>query len=166
MKFTLKQVSAGFSLLEVLVALVILTIGLLGIGALYITSGKQVQTGLTRGQAAALSREIVERMRVNREAAGNYHFPNGYSDFASKRQDDGVDCYQSACSSADLARYDLYVWTNRVSGMLGGDARISVLDVDETADPPDRFIITVVLRWTENRDERVTEQAFDSVIRK
>jgi type IV pilus assembly protein PilV len=66
--------SAGFTLLEVLVAILVLAIGLLGMARLQMTGMKSNHSAYLRSQASLLAYDITERMRANRNAAlgGNY----------------------------------------------------------------------------------------------
>lgn len=59
----------GFSLLEILVAIIILSIGLLGLAGLQVSGMKANQGAYLRTQANALAYDIVERMRANLGAA-------------------------------------------------------------------------------------------------
>jgi type IV pilus modification protein PilV len=61
--------SAGFTLLEVLVAVLVLAIGLLGLARLQMTVMKSNQSAYLRSQASLLAYDISERMRANRTAA-------------------------------------------------------------------------------------------------
>jgi type IV pilus assembly protein PilV len=61
--------SRGFTLIEALVALVVLSIGLLGVAALQITSLKMNHGSATRTQAVLLTYGIVDSMRANVAAA-------------------------------------------------------------------------------------------------
>lgn len=61
--------SGGATLAEVLVALLILSVGLLGIAALYVDNLRSGRTGLLRTQAANLAADMAERIRTN-QAAG------------------------------------------------------------------------------------------------
>ena len=60
---------AGFSLIELLVAVLILSIGLLGVAGLQTRSLQMNRSASLHSQATYLSAEIVERMRANRDAA-------------------------------------------------------------------------------------------------
>lgn len=64
----------GFSLIEVLIALVVTSIGLLGLAALQVTSLKVNHGSFLRGQATQFAHDIADRMRANRVAAldGDY----------------------------------------------------------------------------------------------
>ena len=58
----------GFTLVEVLVALVIFAVGLLGIAALHIEGLNAGRTALNRTQAVALASDLADRIRANRQA--------------------------------------------------------------------------------------------------
>ncbi|MCC5868345.1 MAG: type IV pilus modification protein PilV [Gammaproteobacteria bacterium] len=62
----------GVTMLEVLIALVILSIGLLGLAGLQTISLQLNQAAVTRSQASQLAYDITERMRANRPAAADY----------------------------------------------------------------------------------------------
>lgn len=65
----------GFSLLEVLIAVVVLSFGLLGMAALQINALKNSQSSFQRTQAVMLSYFMLDAMRANRADAigGNYN---------------------------------------------------------------------------------------------
>jgi type IV pilus modification protein PilV len=59
----------GFSLIEVLIALVVLNIGLLGLSALYIESLRLNRTAIHRNAAIGVVSDIAERLRAEGHAA-------------------------------------------------------------------------------------------------
>jgi type IV pilus assembly protein PilV len=59
----------GFSLIEVLVAVLVLAIGLLGVAALQINATRANQSAELRSQASMLAYFMLDAMRANREAA-------------------------------------------------------------------------------------------------
>lgn len=59
----------GFTLLEFLIALLIVSFGLLGIAAIIANSMKSNQSAYARSQAVILAGDIIDRMRANRIAA-------------------------------------------------------------------------------------------------
>jgi len=103
-----RQSSAGFSLLEVLIALVILSVGLLGIAALISTALKSNGSAYMRTQATALAYNIIDRMRANLPAANNLAY--NVSMPASPAPSANTTCTGTACSSAQLATYDIGQW--------------------------------------------------------
>jgi len=64
-----RQLAGGMSLVEVLAALVVVSVGLLGVAALQITSLRSSQASFLRTQATALADDIIDRMRANRTVA-------------------------------------------------------------------------------------------------
>ncbi len=59
----------GFSLVEVLVTMLVVSIGLLGIAGLIVTSMKNNHSAQSRSQASVLANDIIDRMRANRSVA-------------------------------------------------------------------------------------------------
>lgn len=68
----MKQTIRGFSLVEALVALVVMSIGLLGIAALYVESLRSGTSALLRSQAVALASDMADRIRANPTAGTAY----------------------------------------------------------------------------------------------
>jgi type IV pilus assembly protein PilV len=66
--------SRGFTFVETLVALLVLSIGLLGVAALQLSSLRTNHSASLRSQATLLAYDMVDRMRANRTAAiaGSY----------------------------------------------------------------------------------------------
>jgi type IV pilus assembly protein PilV len=114
----------GFTLVEVLIALIVLSIGLLGIAAMYVETLRANRSALSRTQAIALASDLADRIRSNRVPANNY-------------TGTGV----NARAIADLA-----AWEAQVADQLpGGDA--SVTFRAGTATTPSQYMIQVT--WTE-----------------
>lgn len=101
----------GFSLLEVLVALVILSVGLLGLAALQARSLQFNQDAYVRTQATLLAYDIIDRMRANNDDALDY--TNTATPVAGR-----------ACANAnDGSRpCDLLTWHNAVANRLPAGA--------------------------------------------
>ena len=64
---------SGFTMVEALVALVVLAIGLLGIAALYLDTLRAGRTAIYRTQAVALAADLADRIRSNRTAVAAYN---------------------------------------------------------------------------------------------
>ena len=67
-----RQLSRGFTLIEVLVTLVILTFGLLGIAGLMAKGQRASFEAYQRQAALAIANDMAERMRSNRSQAPVY----------------------------------------------------------------------------------------------
>ena len=105
-------IQKGFSLMEVLIALVILSIGLLGIAGLQATSKRTSYEAFQRTTATMLAQDIIERMRANNTQLSAY---NGTVDTTTITY---TDCGTSTadCTAAQLATYDLYQWQQAILG--------------------------------------------------
>ena len=115
--FSKKSRSRGFTLLEVLVAMVVLSIGLLGLSGLQTSSLRNNHSAFLRSQATLVSNDIIDRMRANRDSAtaGNYDIDYAATPTAST-------C-SSGCSASDVANVDLGEWRSYVERLPGGEAR-------------------------------------------
>ena len=60
--------TAGFGMVEVLVTLILLSVGLMGIAKLQLVSLRSVHASSVRGQAVLLAYDLADRMRANRFA--------------------------------------------------------------------------------------------------
>ena len=98
---------AGFSLLEVLIATLVLSAGLLGLAGLQIAGMKTTHNSYQMQQATWLVHDLLERMRVNRAGAyaGNY---NGTLDGATACGTAPTCAVATACTKAETANIDLF----------------------------------------------------------
>lgn len=128
------------TLVEVLVALLVLSIGLLGIAALQTTGLRSTQTAGARSQAVMLSYDIIDRMRANRQDA-----INGVYDTTTAE-----DFADPADVPPGTPGDDLLEWKGRLAGALpegrGAIAR-------DAADPA---TVIVTVEWLD-RDETRAE---------
>ena len=101
------RLQAGFSLLEVLIATLVLSAGLLGLAGLQIAGMKTTHNSYQMQQATWLVHDLLERMRVNRAGAyaGNY---NGRLDGATACGTAPTCAVATACTSAETANIDLF----------------------------------------------------------
>ena len=61
----MKNKNAGFTLIEVLIAMLVLAVGLLGLAGLQATSLRNNQSAYNRSQATQLAYDLADRMRAN-----------------------------------------------------------------------------------------------------
>lgn len=135
--------SQGFSLVEVLVALLVLSIGLLGLAALQTTSLQYNTGSYFRTQATFLAYDIIDRMRANSTAIANSD-GNGYDQPTSTNVSIGVNCDSSSCNSAQLATYDVGKWYRRaVDTLPNAAATPPTIQIDSSRN------VTITIRWME-----------------
>lgn len=68
----MKSQARGFTLVEALVALLVLSIGMLGIAALYVETLRASRAALVRTDAVTLAADLADRIRANRAPANAY----------------------------------------------------------------------------------------------
>ncbi len=111
--------NAGFSLIEVMVAALVMGVGLMGVLSLQSRSVQFNQQAYYMSQANILARDISERMGVNRESAVNYRV-NSVEGLSSS-----LDCGVVSCSAEEIAVWDIADWGSSIQRILpGGDAEI------------------------------------------
>lgn len=123
--------AGGFTLVEALVALVVLSIGLLGIAALYVETLRASRTSLYRTEAVTLATDLADRMRANRNPANAY--------------DCGDPCLAANGGNA-IAVADLTDWLALIGAQLPGGSG-SVTYTAAGAATPGAYVIEV--EWTE-----------------
>lgn len=104
---------AGFTLLEVLIAVVILAIGMLGVAALLLTTQKSNSSSYIKQQAVQSAYDIVDRMRANQMEAtsGAYNVSDLVTSGApTPPSAPSADCSTAACTPAQMATYDTWHW--------------------------------------------------------
>ena len=128
-----KHRAAGFSLVEVLVSIVVLSVGLLGTIGMLLASVRTSHESATFTAALNLARDLSEKVRMNkgiatRNDAGNAYLVEDWREGgASGTPSAGVACVGggTVCSTADLAAWDMNEWQRRIAKALP-DARVSV----------------------------------------
>src|SRR5918999_807642 len=130
---------SGFTLLEVLVALVVLSLGLLGVYGLQLTSLKNNDSAYLRSQATLYAYEIIDRLRANREAALAGAYNKTLSAFSS---------LTVPGSGASIAEIDRYEWYQNLETTL--PSAQGAIDCNASA------ICTATVQWDDVRAEGST----------
>ncbi len=157
---------SGFTLLEVLIALLVLAIGLLGLAALQTTGLRSNTMATTRTHATQLIYDIADRMRAN--VAGSYTTDTSTNEVTAIVDNYGmavalIRCLPRPPTSSDpstMAEYDLDTWCSAVERILPtGKAKITqAIDpgIDGTLGTPvgaldDIVSYDVTVYWDESR---------------
>ena len=131
-----KKRQHGFTLLEVLIALLILSIGLLGLAALQTTGLRSNTMAIMRTQATQTAYDITDRMRANERAAGITRDPDNNRITYNSAEDAyltanpvaTVNCAEEGCTHQELALFDLVQWQDAVALLPGGKSKIECQD--------------------------------------
>tara|TARA_A100001037_G_scaffold167013_1_gene150174 strand:+ start:173 stop:607 length:435 start_codon:yes stop_codon:yes gene_type:complete len=122
----------GFTLVEVLVALLILAIGILGFAALQVTALRGGTSSHLRSQAVLIAYDVMDRLRANRNAAiaGDYNIADG----------DGVPVGDG---TPPLADDDLADWYGTYLSLLPDSEAQIICDAEG--------LCTVTIIWNDSR---------------
>jgi len=137
----------GFTLVEVLISVLVISIGLLGMAGLQTTGIQQSHNSYLKTQASMLAYDMADRMRSNLQgvAAGHYNnVDNGALDLISTEP---VCADANACTAQELADIDIYQWTS--GSNTGSIAATLPSGHGKIANSSGIFTITVL--WDENR---------------
>ena len=150
---TLRRTQTAYSLVEVLVALFVLAVGLLGLAALQTTSFQFNSGSYARTQATLIAYEIIDRIRAN--PSGDYQVPDAAT-ATTKKAAPPKNCHSATCSSAELALFDLSEWYEEQARVL-----------PEPTNNPSTIelsggIYTITIRWTEH--ESILDQVWNIAI--
>ncbi|MCO5336447.1 MULTISPECIES: type IV pilus modification protein PilV [Delftia] len=163
-----RRTDEGVTLIEMMVALIILSIGLLGLAGLQAATTKYRITTMSRTAGTGLVFDLSERIRINADAAGPSFMQEGSSttslytitaDWATQQKNSNFtvtkNCNSAACSSSERATFDLLSWRQKVrESMPQGSAMLSGNKRDG---------IAVTLMWF---DKEFTDGSSDATLQK
>lgn len=151
---SVKKGQTGFALIESLVAIVVASLGILGILGVQMRTLTDTQTSVRRAQAVRLIEDIGERMKINPNALADL---NTYvTTFAVTPS---VGSCATGCSHTQLATYDLAVWKRTVRENLPlGKASIFVPPAEGALAAGQGRQLGIMIAWREN--ERDTSAAY------
>jgi type IV pilus assembly protein PilV len=111
--------AAGFSMIEVLITVFVLSIGILGIGGLQLVAKQSNFEAIQRTTAIMLTHDIVERMRANPRALEDYVSGTGATTLGGGTRGTTAptpNCSVTPCDHAQLAEFDLWEWERAIDG--------------------------------------------------
>lgn len=146
------RTARGFSMIEALVALVVLGAGMLGIASLYVVTLKTSGSAISRMQAVNLASDIGDRIRANRMAR------EAYEGNAATTDDT---CISTVCDAAQMAAHDLRWWRRQISETLPGNPT-GTIEVDGAGD---FRTYTITISWLEPGQDDDEENRLSYVMR-
>jgi type IV pilus assembly protein PilV len=152
----LVRAQCGVSLIEVLIAVLIFAVGLIGLAGLLLAATRSNQIAFSRTQLTFLANSMVDRMRANPVGMWQGSYDNTHYPITGKPP--ACDA-TSACSPADVAKRDQIVWSTMLSIFLPGLGQSSLTcdksgaGYDATAQvgkrPPYAGTCTMKVAWAE-----------------
>lgn len=137
----------GFSMLEILVALVIIATALLGTASLQINAMRNSSSSQFRNLAVLLGADMAERIEANKEAAvsGNYAVAATSAVSAA-----GIDCGLNPCNPFSMAAWDISQWESALTA--SGLPQVNWSVVQTVAGNPSTYRITI--NWTDRSSDK------------
>ena len=115
---TMRRAQTGFSLIEMLIALIVFSVGLLSIAGLQTVSKQANFEALQRTTASQIAYGLLEDMRVNGDAIDTY-IGAGEMGGGSRGNEPAPNCSGgSVCTAAQKAAHDLWFWEQMLDGNL------------------------------------------------
>ncbi|HEX2140546.1 MAG TPA: type IV pilus modification protein PilV [Woeseiaceae bacterium] len=124
----------GFSLIEVLIALIVMSVGMLGIAGLYVHGMQAGRTSLFRHHAVTLAGDVADRIRANPNAGAAYAGAGANNNCVAG----GIDC-----SPVQMAAQDILLWQQQADDTLP-EGQVAVTF---NAGAPSLYTVTV--SWSE-----------------
>ncbi len=148
--------------MEVLVSLVILSIGLLGIAKLMLFSSRANDSAYLRSQATDLAYQMLDYMRANTDPNAQ---PFYATLLATAPVNPGVVCIGAgpACSNIQVAQFDVYEWKLRLNATSGlvppgalpnGQGQVVITPVGSQTQ------VTITVQW----DDTVAQSTFGNAV--
>lgn len=123
--FVSKRLQAGATMIEVMVTLFILAVGLLGVAGLQSVGLRQANDSMASAQAQMLTQDLAEMIIAFDPLA------EGHYDFNGVPAQQGSDCMAIACTQAQLAQYNVWLWSQNMQPALPGfDLNIDFIAAD------------------------------------
>ena len=145
----MKQTIRGFTLIEVMIAMLVMSLGLLGIAATLVTAMHSATSNYLKQQAVQTTYDMADRMRSNFKAASTPNSSNPYI-VALTPPAAGTpspDCSATTCTPANMAAYDVWQWQTALKNDLpGGLGSISVVPDPATNT---RAQVTITVQWSD-----------------
>lgn len=156
----------GVTFVELLVAVVIMSIGVLGVAALQAISLQQNRSALFRAEATQLANDILDRIRAN---PGGTYAP---IDIAAAPASATV-CESVECSIAQMAAYDISSWKCQLDSTDADGATYSICDaLNLSSSLPDGkggvtlagSTYTVIIEWVDDREDNTKSITLRSIL--
>ena len=154
----------GITMIEVLVTLVIVSVGLLGAAAMIINGLESNRNAYLRTQASILAYDMADRIRANPDGA----LDGEYETFNLANLPDVPQCFSggSPCGSGQIADADLASWGTAIQGE--ADGPIPLLPAAGAAIGRNDDVFTITITWKQvtwnetdgefNDDDEVDQQ--------
>jgi type IV pilus assembly protein PilV len=120
----------GLTMFEILITIVVVSIGLLGLAGLQFTGLRAANSAQQHSQAILLAQDIKERIRANPGAALSPNFAYNNVSLNSSSSPSPVNCVANLCTPAQMAGYDVYQWYGLIVPAAGNKPLLPNASID------------------------------------
>ncbi len=152
------KANQGFTLMEVLISVLILSIGMLGLASLQVNSLRYNQSAYLRSQATLIAYDIIDRMRANPIGLAN----GDYNSIATATPPADENCITTSCTPTQLANYDKREWSRYFTNVDSVANFTPLLPSSSGSVAVASNIFTVTVNWVE-MDESGTNNSSLSI---
>jgi len=134
-----KRGQTGFTMLEVLVAIIVLSFGLLGLAGLQADGLRNNTSAYMRSQATLMAYDMLDRMRANMQGVES----GDYDNLLNTTPADPA-CISSGCSIAQMTQHDAFEWSQKLAELLpSGQGLVTGSGVGS--------VFTITVMWDDTR---------------
>ena len=138
-QYQFKAQQSGFTMVEVLVAIVILSFGLLGLAGLQADGLRNNTSAYMRSQATLMAYDMLDRMRANLQGVKNGNYDNLLDSAPTN-----PNCISSGCSILQMTQHDAYEWSGKLNEILpSGQGKVKGNGLGS--------IFTITVMWDDQR---------------
>lgn len=156
----------GFTLMEVLVALAVLSIGLLGMAGMQLFSLKSSHDAYMRTQATLFAYDLIDKMRANRDEA----LSGSYDSALNAIPAPVPNCRTANCNATQLASYELAEWKCGLGIYAGNVSCAAPLNATPILPNGDGRVdrngnvFTITITWDERNNAAINNIAPDNIM--
>ncbi|OLF72724.1 pilus assembly protein [Pseudoalteromonas haloplanktis] len=156
---TVFKFQKGFTLIEVLIAFIILSFGLLGAVALQAKAKQASFDSMQRAAAVALGNDIIQRIRANDTSQLATLYDVEFTSETTKKP--SKTCFTSSCSNAQIASLDIEQWKRAIrarenTGSLDG-ATVCISPEVVGGSGGKAYNIEVIVSWQGRQEFKASE---------
>ncbi|MDH3608411.1 MAG: type IV pilus modification protein PilV [Gammaproteobacteria bacterium] len=143
----------GFTLMEVLVALAVLSIGLLGMAGMQLFSMKSSHSAYLQSQASYFAYDLIDKMRANPVGFGNGNYESALSTIPGSFTN--CQTTTATCSPDQLAAFELTQWKCALGSYENDPVCVAPLNMTSVLPNGDGSVVrngvdvTVTVQWQE-----------------
>jgi type IV pilus assembly protein PilV len=131
----------GATIVEVLVAFVVLSIGMLGLAGLFAVTLRSSGNAIQRVLAVDLASDIADRIRANRRAGSAYTAAPVAAD------DKCVGESSVTCSAEEMAKNDVWLWRQQIARAFPGGTAMGTIGYSGGSSPIAPSTYTIQVTW-------------------